>query len=86
MNEEEKYTINDLKGLRMTPEEKAEVWNGVLRRVTDYPPGEYPFEEKPNTWDGTLKRKTDFPDGVYPPHLAEKIGENQDAKANEGTL
>lgn len=83
MNEEDKYTIENLKGIRMTPEEKAKVWDGVLRRVTDYPPGEYPFEEKPNTWDGTLKRKTDFPDGVYPPHIASKLLERDESQVEE---
>jgi len=62
----EKYTIKQLKSLKMTDEEKAKVWDGVLRRVTDYPPGEYPFEGMPNTWDGVLRRKTDFPGEVYP--------------------
>jgi hypothetical protein len=66
MKEKEHYTIQQLRDLKMTSEEKADVWNGVLRRVTDYPPGEYPFEEMPNTWDGVLRRKTDFPGGVYP--------------------
>jgi hypothetical protein len=66
MNEKEKFTLEELRGIKMTSEEKIEVWNGVLRRVTDYPPGEYPFEGAPNTWDGVLRRKSDFPGGVYP--------------------
>ena len=64
MNEhQKKYTIKELKEMKMTSEEKQSVWDGVLRRVTDYPPGEYPFEGMPNTWDGVLRRKTDFPEG-----------------------
>lgn len=62
----DKYTLQELKDMKMTPQEKAEVWDGVLRRVTDYPEGEYPFEIKPSTWDGVLRRKSDFPDGVGP--------------------
>ncbi len=44
----------------MTQEEKDRVWDGVLRRTTDYPDGEYPFGEVPNNWDGVLRRKSDF--------------------------
>jgi hypothetical protein len=62
----EENTLKKMKDVKMTPQEKADVWDGVLRRVTDYPPGEYPFEEKPSTWDGTLRRRTDFPEGAYP--------------------
>ena len=73
MNEqEEKYTLDDMKNVKMTPEEKKEVWDGVLRRVTDYPPGEYPFEQKPSTWDGVLRRRTDFPPGAFPGDLDKK--------------
>jgi hypothetical protein len=74
MNEErkEKLTVEQLQEVKMTADEKAKVWNGVLRRVTDYPPGEYPFESVSNTWDGVLRRKTDFPDGAYPEHLSKK--------------
>jgi hypothetical protein len=69
----EKYTIKQIREMRMTAEEKAKVWDGVLRRVTDYPPGEYPFEGMPNTWDGVLRRKSDFPDGLAPEDLDDKI-------------
>lgn len=63
---EKKYTIQQLRDVRMTPEEKQSVWDGVLRRATDYPPGEYPFGELAHTWDGTLRRKSDFPEGTGP--------------------
>lgn len=68
MKEKEKnnYTIKELRQMKMTDEEKKNVWDGVLRRVTDYPEGEYPFEGVPNNWDGVLRRKSDFPDGTYP--------------------
>lgn len=66
-----KYTLEELRGMKMTDKEKESVWDGVLRRVTDYPEGEYPFKGIPNTWDGVFRRKTDFPDGVAPPHLPE---------------
>jgi hypothetical protein len=56
----EKYTIQQLKDIKMTDTEKAAVWDGVLRRTTDYPDGEYPFGDVPNTWDGVLRRKSDF--------------------------
>lgn len=59
-NKEENKNMRDIK---MTDEEKKTVWDGVLRRVTDYPPGEYPFERKPSTWDGIFRRKTDIVDG-----------------------
>lgn len=62
----DKYTIKQLKEMKMTSQEKADVWDGVLRRTTDYPEGEYPFEILPNTWDGVFRRKSDFPDGVGP--------------------
>lgn len=52
--------------MKMTDSEKQSVWDGVLRRTTDYPEGEYPFEQKPNNWDGVLRRKSDFPEGTYP--------------------
>lgn len=66
MSEENKYTIKQLREMKMTDEEKQSVWDGVLRRATDYPPGEYPFGDVPNTWDGVLRRKTDFPEGTGP--------------------
>jgi hypothetical protein len=62
----EKYTIKQLRELKMTAAEKASVWDGVLRRVTDYPEGEYPFGDISNDWDGVLRRKSDFPEGLYP--------------------
>lgn len=58
----EKYTLQQLKDMKMTDAEKATVWDGVMRRTTDYPEGEYPFEKKPSNWDGILRRKSDFPD------------------------
>lgn len=58
----EKFTLKQIKEMKMTPKEKEDVWDGVLRRTTDYPEGEYPFEKKPSTWDGVLRRKGDFPD------------------------
>lgn len=61
-----KYNIEDFKNMKMTDQEKESVWNGVLRRVTDYPEGEYPFDDMPNTWDGILRRKSDFPHGNVP--------------------
>jgi hypothetical protein len=61
-----KYTISQLKAMKMTDKEKKSVWDGVLRRVTDYPEGQYPFKGRPNTWDGVKRRKSDFPDGVPP--------------------
>jgi hypothetical protein len=65
----EKFTIKQIRKMKMTDEEKLKVWDGVLRRVTDYPPGEYPFEGKPSTWDGVLRRKSDYPDGNVPEEL-----------------
>ncbi len=62
----EKHTLQQMKDVKMTEEEKTRVWDGVLRRTTDYPEGEYPFEQGPNTWDGTLRRKSDFPEGSSP--------------------
>jgi hypothetical protein len=61
-----KYTISQLKEMKMTEKEKKSVWDGVLRRVTDYPEGQYPFKDRPNTWDGIKRRKSDFPDGMPP--------------------
>lgn len=66
-----KYTISQLKEMKMTDKEKKSVWDGVLRRVTDYPEGQYPFKDKPSTWDGIKRRKSDFPDGM-PPEKKEK--------------
>ncbi len=53
----------NIRDVKMTEEEKKTVWDGVLRRVTDYAPGEYPFERKPSTWDGIFRRRTDIVDG-----------------------
>ncbi|MEN9338136.1 MAG: hypothetical protein RIQ41_450 [Candidatus Parcubacteria bacterium] len=61
----------DIRNVKMTEEEKKTVWDGVLRRVTDYPPGEYPFERKPSTWDGIFRRKTDVVDGKLPQSIDE---------------
>lgn len=44
----------------MTDEEKNRVWDGVLRRASDYPDGKSPFADKPSNWDGTLRRASDF--------------------------
>lgn len=82
MNEKDNYTIKNLKGMKMTPEEKAKVWDGVLRRVTDYPEGEYPFE-KSNTWDGVFRRKTDFPDSIYPSHMQQQMIDNEEGLPRE---
>lgn len=60
----EKYTLQQMKEVKMTQEEKDRVWDGVLRRTTDYPEGHYPFGEVPNTWDGVFRRKSDFPEGL----------------------
>lgn len=62
----EKYTIQQLKEMKMTDDEKSSVWDGVLRRVTDYPEGEYPFAGKPSTWDGVKRRKSDGVDDIQP--------------------
>jgi hypothetical protein len=74
----EKFTIKQIRKMKMTDEEKSKVWDGVLRRVTDYPPGEYPFEGKPSTWDGVLRRKSDYPDGNVPKELLEVKAEEKD--------
>lgn len=58
----------------MTPEEKKSVWDGVMRRMTDYPEGEYPFGDIPNTWDGVFRRKSDFPEGTYPFKDEQELG------------
>lgn len=50
----------------MTDEEKSRVWDGVLRRASDYPDGKSPFADKPSNWDGTLRRESDFNGGVIP--------------------
>jgi hypothetical protein len=57
----ENNTLQQMKDVKMTQEEKSRVWDGVLRRTTDYPDGEYPFGEVSNNWDGVLRRKSDFP-------------------------
>lgn len=62
-NNKSKYDVH------MTREEKNRVWDGVLRRATDYPNGKSPFADKPSNWDGTLRRASDFPDGVAPVSL-----------------
>jgi hypothetical protein len=64
-----KYTIKELKEMKMTDKEKASVWDGVLRRATDYPEGKYPFKKKPSTWDGVKRRKSDYPSGEVPPEV-----------------
>lgn len=51
----------------MTSDEKAKVWDGVLRRAADYPKEGSSFEGVgPATWDGVFRSKSDFSDGVYP--------------------
>lgn len=52
--------------VHMTDEEKNRVWDGVLRRATDFPDGKSPFADKPSNWDGTLRRATDFNGDVLP--------------------
>lgn len=49
--------------MKMTDKEKKSVWDGVLRRATDYPEGKYPFKDKTHNWDGVKRRKSDFPNG-----------------------
>lgn len=67
MNEEKKRKVEY--DVHMTDEEKNRIWDGVLRRATDYPDGKSPFVDKPSNWDGTLRRASDFPPGGAPPHL-----------------
>lgn len=73
MEEQKKFTINQIKKMKMTEDEKQSVWDGVLRRVTDYPEGEYPFEKKPSKWDGIKRRKSDYPSGEIPEDVLELI-------------
>lgn len=58
----------------MTDEEKNRIWDGVLRRATDYPDGNSPFVNQPSNWDGTLRRVSDFPPGSAPAHLLSEKG------------
>jgi hypothetical protein len=55
--------------IHMTDEEKNRIWDGVLRRATDYPDGNSPFVNQPSNWDGSLRRASDFPPGTAPAHL-----------------
>lgn len=64
--------------IHMTDEEKNRIWDGVLRRATDYPDGNSPFVNQPSNWDGTLRRVSDFPPGSAPAHLlSEKVAEEK---------
>lgn len=65
--------------VHMTEEEKSRIWDGVLRRATDYPDGQSPFVNQPSNWDGTLRRLSDFPEGGAPASI---LSEKQ---ANENT-
>lgn len=56
----------------MTEEEKERIWDGVLRRASDYPDGKSPFVNQPSNWDGTLRRLSDFPPGGAPDFIVEK--------------
>lgn len=57
----------------MTDEEKMRVWDGVLRRASDYPDGKSPFADKPSNWDGTLRRVSDFnSDSTSDSHQSDK--------------
>lgn len=55
--------------VHMTEEEKNRVWDGVLRRASDYPDGKSPFVNQPSNWDGSLRRTSDFPPGGTPKDL-----------------
>ena len=75
MAEENKqqFTIKQIQREQMTEEEKQSVWDGIMRRTTDYPDGQYPFEKKPSTWDGIKRRKSDYPDGIIPQEILDLI-------------
>lgn len=75
MKEENKKIEYDV---HMTEEEKNRVWDGVLRRATDYPEGKSPFVNQPTNWDGTLRRASDFPPGGAPSSLS--ADENEEEK------
>jgi hypothetical protein len=90
MNEENKnnqeLTIKQIRKEMMTDEEKISTWDGIFRRTTDYPDGQYPFEKKQSTWDGIKRRKSDYPDGIIPPEILALIArekEERDRKAKE---
>ena len=89
MKEQEKKQKNKY-DVHMTEEEKSRVWDGVLRRASDYPDGKSPFVDKPSNWDGTLRRTSDFPEGGAPDFLVpdkvapEKVEESaEDIKEEE---
>lgn len=65
MKEQEKNKKNKY-DIHMTDEEKHRVWDGVLRRASDYPDGKSPFADKPSNWDGTLRRTSDFNSEITP--------------------
>lgn len=82
MKEQEKKQKNKY-DVHMTEEEKNRVWDGVLRRATDFPEGKSPFVDKPSNWDGTLRRLSDFPEGgapafLYPDKNPEKKTEEEE--------
>lgn len=56
----EKHTVQQMKEVKMTHEEKSLVWDGVLRRVTDCLESEHQFSSESN-WDDVLKREKGFP-------------------------
>lgn len=85
MEDKEKFTIKQIRREKMSEEEKKSTWDGILRRVTDYPPGEYPFEQKQSTWDGIKRRKSDYPDGKIPQDILDLIErEKAERKSKEG--
>lgn len=82
MKEQEKKQKNKY-DVHMTNEEKDRVWDGVLRRATDFPDGKSPFADKPSNWDGTLRRASDFPEGGAPASLAAEKGAKEEVKEGE---
>lgn len=66
--------------VHMTDEEKSRIWDGVLRRASDYPDGKSPFVNQPSNWDGTLRRTSDFPEGSAPAF----ISDNKKGEKGEG--
>jgi hypothetical protein len=68
--------------VHMTDEERNRVWDGVLRRASDFPDGKSPFADKPSNWDGTLRRASDFPEGGAPASLS-SAGKAEDKEGEE---
>jgi hypothetical protein len=84
MEENKEFTIKQIKDMKMTDMEKESTWDGILRRVTDYPEGEYPFERKPSTWDGIKRRKSDYPDGNIPQEILDLIAREREERKKQG--